>query len=567
MSAHPRTKCEIGHFVRRVVGFSLTLVVFIIPVCSCGRRSSPDERPAPEDEAGAWTLRDSSPYNLTSLDPIAIVDAFSINVLANVYEGLVTLDPNGRIVPGLAESWEASPDGKTWTFTLRSDAHFHPPDGENAFAKFNRVVAPNDVIYSLNRAAFAKNSLYGWMFAGLLADRGAIDFENGDRHPDILALGDRKVQVRLRRPFPLLNRLITVAGWIYPEASARDADHNLLTRTTLGTGPYRLQASFPDDRIELVRTKKWWGEAVAGAPAAVTIRVLSDPVAALEAFKAGKIDQVELDLGTLEAGRRLARDQKYDIHEVTANYLDYIVLNNKQDPFTDLRVRQALNLAIDRVALCKVLSGFAEPAYGFVPPPSPAFRGETAIKDAGFPFSPAKARTLLEDYLKEKGLSQLKVEVTIDSGEFPESIAQFVQASWREHLPMVQATLNRVTWPELLQHAFSGGGRCYRFWWNIVTPSEDLYFLFYFPGQEPPSGFNLSYYSNPEFVPAYYDVFSVLDDSKRMQRISDLEDFLISDAAAIPLLHRRYMYLRSSELTLPLNAYLRKHYILARRGD
>jgi ABC-type transport system substrate-binding protein len=565
MSSHPQKQSEPPHRPGRLTTYGLALGLLAVAVCSCTRKDASDERPEPGASAETWTLRDSAPYNLTSLDPVAIVDAFTINVLANVYEGLATIDENGRIAPGLAESWETSPDGTTWTFTLRPDARFHPPAGEDegAYASFNRAVEPRDVVYSLNRAAFAKNSFYGWLLSDLLADRGAIDFENGERHPDIRAIGDRTVQITLQRPFPLLNRLITVGGWIYPEGSTNAADRNLLTQTTLGTGPYRLKASVPDDRIELSRAASWWGEPAAGAPDAVAIRVISDPVAALEAFKAGTIDQVELDLGTVEAGRRLARDSRYALKEITANYLDYIVVSNQEEPFADQRVRRALNLAIDRAALSKVVSGFAEPAYGFVPPPSPAFRGESGIQDAGFAFAPAEARTLLEDYLQEQGLAELDIEVAIDAGEFPESIAQYVQAMWREHLPMLRVTLNRITWPELLQQAFSGGGRCYRFWWNIVTPSEDLYFLFYFPGQAPPNGFNLSFYDNPAFADAYDDVFSVLDESERMQRIRELEDYLIADAAAIPLLHRRYLYLHDSTLILPVNAYLRKHYILA----
>ena len=227
----------------------------------------------------------------------------SINVLANVYEGLVSTDVSGRIVPALAESWEVADEGKTWKFKLRAGAVFFLPTGLPEAAQVPaRPVVARDVVYSLNRAVFGKGSLYGWLLGGLLADGGSLDFEGGKWHPDIRAVNERTVEIRLSRSFPLLNRLVTVGGWVYPEGAAGGGDRNLLGRGTFGSGPFQLKVFVPDDRIELIRAQKWWGEAKAGAPGAVTIRVMSDPVAALEAFKGGRIDHVELDLGLWRRG-------------------------------------------------------------------------------------------------------------------------------------------------------------------------------------------------------------------------------------------------------------------------
>ena len=91
------------------------------------------------------------------------------------------------------------------------------------------------------------------------------------------------------------------------------------------------------------------------------------------------------------------------VRQVTANYLDYLVVNNSQAPFDDVRVRRALNLALNRDDLCKVVSGFAAPARGFIPPASPAYQGEAVMKQSGFRVYRRNERgELLADYLKEE---------------------------------------------------------------------------------------------------------------------------------------------------------------------
>lgn len=517
------------------------------------------------EQVSSWSFVDSAPYNLTTLDPVSMVDAFSINVLANVYEGLVSTDPEGRIIPALSHDWQVSSDGKVWTFHLRTNVLFHPPPEQIDAKVFARAVTARDVVYSLNRAVFSKKSLYGWLLSGLLADRGQIDFERGQRHPDLKALDEHTVEVTLQRPFPLLNRLVTVGGWIYPENIDEGNQQGSLSRFTVGTGAYRLKSFIPDDRIELICSGNFGNNIPSKAPTEIIIRIFHDSFAALQAFKAGRVDGVELDLGTLAEAGRLEAQREGVIHRVTANYLDYIVIKNARAPFDDIRVRKALNLAIDRKELSNLFSGLALPAYGFIPPVSQAYRGETNMEQIGFSYAPEQARRLLDEYLKEKGLPELPIELTMDAGEFPEAIGQYVQGAWRKNLPSLKVSLKRITWPEVLQQAFSGNGICYRFWWNIVTPSEDLYFLFYFPGQNPPKGFNLSFFNDSKFERMYYDIFSILKNKERIKRVGELEDMLIADAAAVPLLHRKYAFLIRTNVNVPINGLLRKYYALSER--
>lgn len=510
-----------------------------------------------------WALKDSAGSNLTSMDPVRMIDAFSINVLSHVFEGLVAMQADGQIVPALAREWEVSEDGKLWTFHLQKGVKFHKAAGTCDWKPPSEVTS-KDVVYSLTRGAVSSDSFYKWAFADIVEGVGEADFEKGIPISGISSPDPYTVEIRLARPFPLLNRLVTVVGWVYPSGILEACGKDYVAKTPVGTGAYYLKDFIPDDRIELSRYEGFRSSPPGNAPKDISISIFSDSVASLEAFKSNRLDVVELSLGTLESGRRFAKENSHQIVSVTANYLDYLVLNNSREPFNDIRVRKALNGAINREGLAKVLSGTVTPAYGFVPPSSPAYRGMERIRKKGFQYQPQEAKKLLQEYLAEKNLKQLDLELTIDAGELPENIGQYVQAQLQENLG-IRVKLVKKTWPELLQFAFGGNGDFYRFWWNIVTPSEDIYFLFYFPGQGPPNGLNLSFYESNEFVKQYHETFSILDFEKRMPGVQSLEDRMILDAVAVPLLHKKFFFLVRNGVQLPINGFLRKHYFEASR--
>ncbi len=506
----------------------------------------------------AWVLTDSAMSNMTSFDPVKIVDAFSVNVLANVYEGLVNVSPEGRPVPGLAKSWEHSPDGKVWTFHLKKGVRFHPITGCNFHVP--KEVTTKDVLYSFKRALSAPGAVTSWIFTDILD--GALEFAKGDskKITGLEVVDPYTIKIHLKRPYFVIPRLAFNGLWIYPASIVEKCGQDYLSSHEVGTGPYTLEGFVPDDRIVLERFKDY-RQVHENAPEKVVIRIFSDPLAAMESFAAGELDIVEAELSTLPRAKKLAEHGNRLI-SVRANYLDYVVMNNKKAPFDDIRIRLALNMAIDRDALARqVLKGFGVPAYGFIPPFSPAFRGFKQIKKQGFQFNPSKARSLVKEYLEDKGEKALKLELVIDSGEIPETIGQFVKAQLENNLPGIDVRLKKITWPAMLQMAFGGKGIFYRMWWNIVTPGDDLYFLFYFPGQDPPHGFNLSFYESKKFLQEYQTAMAGLDAGKRDQGVRQLEDLMIKDAVAIPLLHKTFYFLEKKGISCPINGLLKKPYI------
>jgi peptide/nickel transport system substrate-binding protein len=540
---------------------STAAVIAVVWAATCLIASGRAQAQGTVQSNSGWVLRDMSSSNITSMDPAQIVDSASINILSNVYEGLAVADGDGRIIPGLAQSWNVSADGRLWTFHLRKDVTFHPAGSSCTGSPAARLTS-RDVVASLTRAIVAPASVYKWMFADLI--EGAASPIDG-RISGISALDADTVTIRLNEPFPLLNRLVTVAGWIYPADLIEKCGANFLARNPVGTGPFRLTAFVPDDRIELSKFAEYHRGLSSAVPERVIISIQSDPVAALEAFKANRIDILEVSLGTLAEARRIAERDKHLLQAVKANYLDYLVVNNLKPPFDDIGVRQAINEAIDRDALARTLGGMAVPAFGFIPPTSPAYLGEDKIRESGFKYNPSGARQRIQQYLREKGLPRLTLELLIDSGEIPETAGQLIQSSLTSVLG-AEIKLIKVTWPELLQRAFGDQNSFYRFWWNIVTPSDDIYFQFFFPGREPPVGFNMSRYNDASFAQRYREVYHVLDLNSRLPGIRDLEARLIKSAVAVPLFHKVYFFLVRREIKIDVDPFLRKPYYNASRS-
>lgn len=540
--------------------------IFLVVVAVLGYvLFSKNDQKAPVSEASrapqsSWVLRDTASTNLTTMDPIQMVDAFSVTTLSHVYEGLVKSRADGAVVPALARKWEVSKDGRQWTFFLRKGVFFHSV-ADSCPALSNKELTSADVVYSLKRAMTGKGSFYKWAFAGLIKGGGSSD---GGTVEGLSAPSPYVVVIRLKKSFPLLNRLVTVAGWVYPDRIVETCGKDFLSQHPVGTGPYYLERFIPDDRIVLSRFKRYYAAVAKESPEKVDIYIVSEAAAALEAFKAGRVDVLELSLGTMKQGRRLAKTEGHHLVSVNANNLDYLVVNNKVAPYNDVRVRRALNLAIDREGLSQILEGAAEPAYGYIPPASPAFRGKKEIREKGYAFDPKRARALLSQYLKEKGKKSLSLTLTVEAGELPEIVAQYVQANLKQNLG-IDVRLAKVTWPEMIQIAFGGKGTFFHFWWTIVTPSEDLYFLFFFPGSEPPNGFNVSFYNNPNFIKAFDKTFAMRKAAGRYRGVRRLEDFLIKDAAAIPLFHKVNRYLVRRGIDLPISGFLFKDYEHARR--
>jgi peptide/nickel transport system substrate-binding protein len=295
------------------------------------------------------------------LDPHLRNEALTYSVLRNIYEGLTAFDAEMRVGPALAVSWE-NPNDLTWVFHLRPGVRFH--DG--------RELTAADVVFSLDRARTLPASGFGSYVVAVSKVR---------------ALDPHTVELTTRRPYAiLLNKLAFVL--VVPAGSPPEI------RRPVGTGPYRLQSYRPGERLALAAFDGYWG-----GPSAVS-RVDFLPIASQRArvarLLAGDLDLVQ-EPGA-ENLERLRATPGCRVLEQESLTVLYLLLKTERPPLSDLRVRRAINLALDRPALVTaVLHGEGHPVgqmvgrsvFGFAPDIAPPARDLAAARrllaEAGYP--------------------------------------------------------------------------------------------------------------------------------------------------------------------------------------
>jgi peptide/nickel transport system substrate-binding protein len=284
-------------------------------------------------------------------------------VYANVFEGLMLIDENGKEYPALAEKVDVSPDGKTYTFTLRKSVTFH--DG----TPFDSSI----VRFSLDRA------------------RGPNSVNAGKRLFDpidtIETPAPDKVVITLKRP---------VGAFLYNLGSAdaimvapNSAENN--KQNPIGTGPFKFERWAKGDRIELSRNDNYWGKKASFSKA--TFRIIPDAQAQVAALKTGEVDAFPV-MGAPETLSEFKADPRFQVVVGQTQGEVILALNHRRKPFSDAKVRRAISHALDRQAIIDgAVAGYGTPIGSHFPPSDPDYVDLTGA----YPYDVAKARQLLAE--------------------------------------------------------------------------------------------------------------------------------------------------------------------------
>ena len=306
-----------------------------------------------------------------SLDPHKISDLTSIRVAGDLYEGLTRPRGDGGVEPGLAERWQASPDGLTWTFTLRPGLLFSdgaPLDARTMKTSLDRLLAP---------ATAAPNATLFGVVSGTAA-------------PDA-----RTLVLTLSAPFPAILELLA-----HPSAAALPLhqiarDPSGWTRAPAASGPYRLARWQLHSRMDLAANPAYW-DAANVRSAKLTFLPIDDDQTAIRRFRAGEAHTLGDFPASQLAPLRARLGDAVRIAPYRGSY--YWVFNTRKPPFDDARVRRALSMAVDRERIVERLLGQGNPpAYGLVPPGLGGYGAAVRPAWADWPMSRrlAEARRLL----------------------------------------------------------------------------------------------------------------------------------------------------------------------------
>lgn len=390
---------------------AVAILLLGVVLCSCGGRPE-----LPPDSA-----RLVYEHPMVTLDPHGHNDAVTGSVLAAVYEALVSGVPGGPFRPAIADRWTC-PDDRTWQFRIREGVRFH--DG--------RPLQIADVVGSLRRACFEPESALATYVEMVENVRTAEDDPS-------------TVVVTTSRPFPLLlTRLAMIA--VVPE----DNDPS----RPIGTGPYRWESGGTHGPVALRRWEGYWGPAPPLKQ--VDIRFLSDE-AELERLVRLEALDVMASVSTsflhdvpLGAGWRVVQTPS------AASTL--IGLNVTMPPLDDPRVREAIDLAIDRSELvADVFSkGWAEPAVSLVPPEAFGFNPARSLQ----PADPERARTLVE----EAGATGAPVRIDCSTSAFRPLVDRIARELMSTGL---EVTVVDHPYDEFYRRFETGENQVFLFSWNF----------------------------------------------------------------------------------------------------
>ena len=310
-------------------------------------------------------LRVCQPAEPPGLDPTSnAAAAIDRVVYANILEGLIKVNGKGELIPGLAEKWDASEDGKVYTFHLRKGVKFH--NGED----FNAEVAK----FSLDRAR-AKESTNA--HPEYLASVETIDAK--DPQTLILTLKDPDAM--------LLERLATGDLVIVPKGAV-----DKLKSEPIGTGPFKFVKWNRGQNVVMERFEGYWNPELPYLDK-VTHVFIPDGAAQVANLKAGDVDVIG-SVAAPEMAAELAKDPRFKVINGSTTGETIMSTNNKAKPFDDLRVRQAMAHAIDRQTVIDLaMSGYGIPIGSHWSPSQAYYEDLTGT----YPYDPEKAKKLLAE--------------------------------------------------------------------------------------------------------------------------------------------------------------------------
>ncbi len=314
------------------------------------------------------------------MDPAAVSSISRVEVLSNIFEGLVQFGERAEIRAGLAERWEISPDGRVYTFHLRESARFHN----------GRRVRAEDIKYSFERQMRQNESASAWVFRPIV---GAEQFISGetDTVAGIKVIDEQAIKLELIQPVAFfLSTLCMDYAYIVPREELEKPMSDFAIRP-LGAGPFRVTEPVLGKEINLERFSNYW-DAELPYVDRLTVRFGMSAEEIYEAFLAGELNYVsDLPLTYLE---ELKQREEVQVLEAVQLQTRMLAFDCERPPLSDKRVRQALCFAINRQRFVQeVFGGMAEPAVGPIPP---GVLGYDA-SERGYEYDPVRARALMDE--------------------------------------------------------------------------------------------------------------------------------------------------------------------------
>ena len=493
----------------------------VVPETAESTRTAPEvvpTEPAMGSQGGRLVRLFSDP---PTLDPHITTDYLAAAIVNEVFGGLVTIDPSIEIVPDLAKQWDISPDGRVFTFRLREDAKFH--DGS--------PVTAEDFRWSLERAADPlTESPVTDLYLGDVV--GVSDKLNGESESitGLRVIDDYTVELTIDAPKSyFIAKLTYPTGFVLDRQNVEGEDDNWIFQPN-GTGPFRLERYDVGEAIILARNEHYH----LGSPFLDEVEFILSGGDAMLMYENDEIHITGLGLTDLERVQDPANPLSAELATAPPGFsVSFIAMNLDQEPFDDVKVRQALNYAINKQEIAtEVLEDLRVPAKGIIPPGFPSYN----LDLRGYEFNPDKAKQLLAES-KYGGDLENFPSVTISvAGNFGASVGLDLQAmlkTWQDVLG-IDAQIQQTEWATFLQDVHKKRFQMFTLAWSADYPDPQNFLDIMFHSQSDNNWMN---YNNREVDSLLEAARTEQDQAARFEQYNRIEQLIVDDAPWVPLWH------------------------------
>ena len=517
----------------------LLLVGALVWLTGCGPKEDTVTRQA---KAGILVINNAA--EPSSLDPQEITGLLESRIAYSLFEGLVNYDPvDLHAIPGVAESWTMSDDGRVWTFKLRPNARWSngdPVQASDFIFSYKRILSPSfgaEYASMLHGVRGAKE-----FNTGTLKDFSAVGFKAPDAHTLV---------VELNHPIPYFLQLICHHSWlpIHPPTILKygtiDQMHTPWTRpgALVGNGAFTLQSWEVARQIVVKKNPQYWDAANIHLNG-VEFHAITDLFAEERAFRGGELHitgtvppyKVVQLLGQKSPTLRIDPYLSVSFIRINTN-----VKNNPdvQRALADTRVRRALGMVIDRQKIAeKVLRAGESPARHLTPPGTGGF-----IAEARWSEDVAIAQRLLAEAGYPGGKGFPKIEYLLNASEGSQLAAQAYQEMWRKTLG-IEVELRSLDWKVYLSALHKGDYQLARSAWSGDYNDPNTFLEMFISGNE----LNQTNWSDPEFDRLIAAAAAEIKPNVRLQLFEKAEQRLIEGAPIIPIVFNKNKFLIRPEV-------------------
>jgi ABC-type transport system substrate-binding protein len=474
--------------------------------------------------------------DLTTLDPHVGYDWQNWSVIKSIFDGLMDYKPGTtELEPDLAESYAISDDGLTYTFTLRDGLKFHN----------GRAVTSADVKYSLERATNPATQSPGGGYFGMIKGYDEIAGGKAPELAGVAAPDDRTVVITLTRPDATFLHLMAINfSYVVPkeEVEKSGADWG---KQPVGTGAFKFVEWVPGQRIVLERNSDYFRQGVPYLDR-ITFEFGQDPTVAVLRLKRGEVDIVGDGIPPAQFAEVMADPANKELIAVGDQlHTGYVTMNVTQAPFDNVKVRQAVNMAINKDRIVRLINNRGVPATQALPPAMPGYNSG----NKGYAFDPEGAKKLLA----EAGAGEISTELYAMNVDPNPRIAQALQQDLAA--VGIKAEIRSLAQAEVI--AAGGAGKAPLLWsggmaWiaDFPDPANFYYGILGCAGAVE-GGWNWSKYCNKELDARAEKADAIVKPDQAAARIEEWKaifDDVLKDAPWAPVFNEKRFTYHSARL-------------------